>query len=160
MKKIEISIFLLRIMLGISFFVHGFVKFQDRIENTAGWFESIGIPGFLAYFVGAVEVIGGIALILGLGTRVVSALLAIIMVGAILKVKLSAGFLGTADKVGYELDLVLLVIAIFLTVNGSKIWAVDQVIFNKNKKTHITDSKKIQIISEADCKNEKLSSKT
>ncbi|PIC81285.1 oxidoreductase [Sporosarcina sp. P18a] len=133
MKKKEISIFLLRIMVGISFFVHGFVKFQGGIGNTAGWFESIGIPGFLAYFVGAVEVIGGIALILGLGTRVVSALLAIIMVGAILKVKISVGFLGTAESVGYELDLLLLVIAIFLSVNGSKIWAVDQVIVNKNK---------------------------
>ncbi|PIC87734.1 oxidoreductase [Sporosarcina sp. P20a] len=134
MKKLEISIFLLRIMLGISFFVHGFVKFQDGIGNTGGWFDSIGIPGFLAYFVGAVELIGGMALILGVGTRVVSALLAIIMVGAILKVKLTAGFLGTGEKVGYELDLVLLVIAIFLTINGSKIWAVDQAIFNRKKK--------------------------
>jgi len=135
MKKLEVSTFLLRIILGISFFVHGFVKFRDGIGNTAGWFDSIGIPGFLAYFVGAVELIGGMALILGLGTRVVSALLALIMVVAILKVKLAAGFLGSAEMVGYELELAFLVIALFLATNGSKLWAVDQPLFNKEDKS-------------------------
>ena len=83
MNKIEVSTFLLRIVLGISFFVHGLVKFQGGIGNIAGWFDSMGIPGFLAYVVGTIELVGGIALILGLGTRIVSALLAIIMIGAI-----------------------------------------------------------------------------
>lgn len=131
MSKLGLSTLLLRIVLGISFFVHGLVKFQGGIENTVGWFESIGIPGFFAYAVGVVELVGGIALVLGLGTRVVSALLALIMVGAILKVKLAIGFLGTAEMAGYELDLAFLVIAIFLAVNGSKLWAVDQANFNK-----------------------------
>jgi len=135
MKKLEVSTFLLRIVLGISFFVHGLVKFQDGIGNTVGWFDSIGIPGFLAYFVAGVELIGGIALILGLGTRVVSALFAVIMVGAILKVKLAVGFLGTAEMAGYELDLAFLVIAVFLATNGSKLWAVDQALFNKEDKS-------------------------
>ena len=131
MNKIDVSTFVLRIVLGISFFVHGLVKFQGGIGNTVGWFESIGIPGFLAYVVGAVELVGGIALILGLGTRIVSALLALIMVGAILKAKLAIGFLGTAEMAGYELDLAFLVIALFLAVNGSKLWSVDEAVFNK-----------------------------
>lgn len=132
MNKLGLSIFLLRIVLGISFFVHGLVKFQGGIGNTAGWFESIGIPGFLAYVVGTIELVGGIALILGLGTRIVSALLAVVMIGAILKVKLAIGFLGTAEMAGYELDLAFLVIALFLAVNGSKLWSVDGAFFHKN----------------------------
>ena len=131
MNKLNVTTFLLRIVLGISFFVHGLVKFQGGIENTVGWFDSIGIPGFLAYVVGAVELVGGAALILGLGTRIVSALLALIMVGAILKSKLAIGFLGTPEMAGYELDLAFLVIAIFLAVNGSKLWSVDEAVFNK-----------------------------
>lgn len=131
MNKLGVSIFLLRMMLGVSFFVHGLVKFQGGIGNTAGWFESIGIPGFLAYVVGTIELVGGIALILGLGTQIVSALLAIVMIGAILKVKLAIGFLGTAEMAGYELDLAFLVIALFLAVNGSKLWSVDGVLFHK-----------------------------
>jgi len=131
MNKLNVTTFLLRIVLGLSFFVHGFVKFQGGIENTVGWFDSIGIPGFLAYVVASVELVGGIALILGLGTRIVSALLALIMVGAILKTKLAIGFLGTPEMAGYELDLAFLVIALFLAVNGSKLWSVDEAVFNK-----------------------------
>jgi len=131
MNKLNVTTFLLRFVLGISFFVHGFVKFQGGIENTVGWFDSIGIPGFLAYVVASVELVGGAALILGLGTRIVSALLALIMVGAILKSKLAIGFLGTPEMAGYELDLAFLVIAIFLAVNGSKLWSVDDALFNK-----------------------------
>ena len=131
MNKLNLTTFLLRIVLGISFFVHGLVKFQGGIENIVGWFDSIGIPGFLAYVVASVELVGGAALILGLGTRIVSALLALIMVGAILKSKLAIGFLGTPEMAGYELDLAFLVIAIFLAVNGSKLWSVDDALFNK-----------------------------
>lgn len=131
MNKLNVTTFLLRIVLGISFFVHGFVKFQGGIENTVGWFDSIGIPGFLAYVVASIELVGGIALILGLGTRIVSALLTLIMIGAILKSKLAIGFLGTPEMAGYELDLAFLVIAIFLAVNGSKLWSLDEALFNK-----------------------------
>jgi putative oxidoreductase len=120
----EIGTLLLRVVLGIVFLAHGVSKFQGGIGNTAGWFESIGIPGFLAYAVGTIEVVGGIALILGLGTRVVSLLLGIIMLGAIFTVNLPVGFLE-----GYVLDLVLLVLAVHLVLNGSKLLSLEQVIY-------------------------------
>jgi putative oxidoreductase len=120
----EIGSLLLRVVLGIVFFAHGVSKFQGGIGNTAGWFDSIGIPGFLAYAVGTIEVVGGIALILGIGTRVVSLLLGIIMLGAIFTVNLQAGLLE-----GYVLDLVLLVLAAHLVLNGSKLLSLEQVIY-------------------------------
>lgn len=131
MNKLDVSTLLLRLVLGVSFFIHGLVKFQGDIVNTVGWFDSIGIPGFLAYAVAAIEMVGGIALILGLGTRIFSALFVLIMLGAIVKVKLAVGFLGGEGMAGYELDLAFLVIALFLAINGSKLWAVDQAIINK-----------------------------
>ncbi|QUW20447.1 DoxX family protein [Sporosarcina sp. Marseille-Q4063] len=120
----EIGTLLLRVVLGIVFLAHGASKFQGGIGNTVGWFESIGIPGFLAYAVGTIEVVGGIALILGIGTRVVSVLLGIIMLGAIFTVNLPAGFLN-----GYVLDLVLLVLAVHMVLNGSKLLSLGQVVF-------------------------------
>jgi putative oxidoreductase len=120
----EIGSLLLRVVLGIVFFAHGVSKFQGGIGNTAGWFDSIGIPGFLAYAVGTIELVGGIALILGIGTRVVSLLLGIIMLGAIFTVNLQAGLLE-----GYVLDLVLLVLAAHLVLNGSKLLSLEQVIY-------------------------------
>ena len=132
MNKLDVSAFLLRIVLGISFFIHGLVKFQGGIGNIVGWFDFIGLPGFLAYVVATLELVGGLALILGLGTRVVSALFVALLVGAILKVKLAIGFIGTPEAgAGYELYLLFLVIALFLALNVSKLWSLDQVLFNK-----------------------------
>lgn len=130
--KNEIGALILRVTLGALFLVHGLVKFQGGIENIVGWFESIGLPGFMAYGVALVELIGGIALIIGLGTRLVSALFALIMIGATLKVKLSVGLLGNGQMAGYELDLVFLSIAVYLVINGSKALSVSQLIFHKD----------------------------
>lgn len=133
LKKYEVGALILRVVLGITFFIHGLVKFQGGIENTVGWFASIGLPGALAYVVAIVELVGGIALIIGLGSRVVSGLLAVLMIGATLKVKLAGGFLGIGQGAGYELDLALLAMALFLTINGSKLFAVDQIVFKRQE---------------------------
>ena len=93
-RKYEIGLLILRVVLGITFLIHGIAKFQMGLGNVAGWFESIGILGFLGYVVAFIELLGGIALILGIGTRIFSALIAIVMVGAIFTSKLSLGFIG------------------------------------------------------------------
>jgi putative oxidoreductase len=127
-NKYEVSTLILRIVLGISFFIHGISKFQGGIENTAGWFGSIGLPGFLAYAVAIIEVVGGIALVLGLFTRIVSILFVLLMVGAVVKVKLAAGFLGNGQMAGYELDLAFLAMAVSIAITGSKAYALDSII--------------------------------
>jgi uncharacterized membrane protein YphA (DoxX/SURF4 family) len=142
-KKFEASTLILRVILGITFFVHGLVKFQGGIENIVGWFDSIGLPGFLAYGVALVEMIGGAALVLGLGSRIVSALLALLMIGATVKVKLAVGFLGNGQMAGYELDLALLAMAVFIAINGSKMFALDQLIFKGQKEETTTFSKSV-----------------
>ncbi|WP_045521724.1 DoxX family protein [Neobacillus niacini] len=133
MKKFEASTLILRLVLGVTFFVHGLVKFQGGIENIVGWFDSIGLPGVLAYGVALLELVGGIALMVGLGSRIVSALLVLLMLGAIVKGKLAVGFLGNGQGAGWELDLALLVMALFIAINDSKMFALDKVLFNGQK---------------------------
>ena len=133
-SKNEVGALILRLVLGITFFVHGFVKFSGGIENQVSWFSSIGLPGFLAYVVAIIELVGGFALIIGLGTKVISALLAIIMIGATLKVKLSLGFLGNGQMAGYELDVALFAMAAYLAINGSKLLSLNQLISKENSK--------------------------
>jgi uncharacterized membrane protein YphA (DoxX/SURF4 family) len=79
----------------------------------------------MAYAVGTIELVGGISLILGLGTRIISALLVAIMLVATLKVKLAAGFLGNGQGAGYELDIALMVMALHLALNGSSFLSLD-----------------------------------
>ncbi len=116
----ELGALVVRIVLGVTFLLHGLQKFQAGIEKAAGFFQSIGLPGFLAYAVGGIELIGGICMVLGLGVRVFGALFSIIMLGAILTVKLPQGFVG-----GYELDLALFAMSLHLLISGNRMLAVD-----------------------------------
>ncbi|WP_078410387.1 DoxX family protein [Priestia abyssalis] len=131
--KNEIGVFILRVTLGALFLIHGIVKFQGGIENIVGWFSSIGLPGFMAYGVALLEIIGGIALIIGFATRIVSVLYALLMIGAILKVKLSVGLLGNGQMAGYELDLAFLAMAVYLAIANKSFLAVDNVLFRSEK---------------------------
>lgn len=129
----ELGAFILRVFLGITFFVHGLTKFQGGIQNTAGFFESLGLPGFTAYVVAIIELVGGLAMILGVGTRVVAILFAVILAVATVKAKLAAGFLGNGQMAGYELDLALMVIAIYLAVAKKSLVALDNILFRSNE---------------------------
>lgn len=129
MNKNDAGSVVLRVILGLTFFIHGLSKFQGGLSNTAIFFESLGIPGFLAYIVAFIELIGGILLVLGLGTRIVSLLFAVIMMGAIFSLKLSTGFLGNGQMAGYELELALFAMAVFLTIANSTFLSLGNKIF-------------------------------
>ncbi|WP_066064504.1 DoxX family protein [Neobacillus soli] len=133
LRKNEVVTTILRVFLGATFFIHGLAKFQGGIENTVGFFESLGLPGFTAYIVALIELIGGIAIVLGVGTRIISILFAIILAVAIVKVKLAVGFLGNGQMAGYELDLALIAISIYLAITKKSLLALDNVLFRSEK---------------------------
>ncbi|WP_420954623.1 DoxX family protein [Bacillus haynesii] len=137
-NKYELGAFILRLVTGLTFLLHGLSKFQGGIENTVGFFSSVGIPGFLAYIVAIIELAGGALMILGLGTRVIGLLFAIVMLGAIFTVKLSAGFMGTDGGAGYELDVTLLAMSVYLGLSGSRMLSLGEIIL-KSRKEGITD---------------------
>ncbi|MCK6075840.1 DoxX family protein [Paenibacillus silvae] len=124
-KSIETGLFFLRIMIGLIFVMHGWSKFEGGISGTVGFFESIGIPGFMASVVAIIELAGGAAVILGLGTRVFAALFIAVMVGALFTAKAGQPFLN-----GTELDYMLMAGSLTLLLTGSRFLAVDY-LFNR-----------------------------
>jgi putative oxidoreductase len=73
----------LRVALGTMFIAHALLKyFVFTLPGTAKFFESLGLPGFLGYVTVAVELVGGILLILGVKTRTVSLVLVPVLLGA------------------------------------------------------------------------------
>lgn len=77
------AIALLRIALGVMTLAHGLLKvFVFTPAGTVGYFESLGLPGIVAYLTILAEVGGGLALILGVYTRWVSLALVPILLGA------------------------------------------------------------------------------
>jgi len=117
-----------RILLGVMFIGHGVAKFQMGLGNTAGWFESIGLPGIFAYLVAYLELIGGIALIVGFATRYISMLYVLLMLGAIIIVKLPAGLLGDGQSAGFELELAYMLTSLCLIAEPAKGWGVDRLL--------------------------------
>ena len=94
---------ILRVTLGILFVLHAGLKiFVFTPAGTAGFFESIGFPGFLAYLVILAELFGGIALILGVATRWVSLALVPILLGSIYAPHGAAGFFFSNEGGGWE----------------------------------------------------------
>lgn len=81
------SALLLRVSLGVLFLAHGLLLkvMTFTPAGTAKFFESLGYPGFFAYIVIIAEIGGGIALILGAYTRLVSLLFVPLMIGATLQ---------------------------------------------------------------------------
>jgi putative oxidoreductase len=82
--KVSYGIALLRVSIGLMFVAHSVVLkyWVYTLPGTAEYFSSIGLPGALAYVVFAMEALGGVALILGIGTRRVAAALIPILLGA------------------------------------------------------------------------------
>jgi putative oxidoreductase len=115
----------LRLVIGLVFVMHGAQKlFGFGLAGTAGFLGSLGIPlpTVAAAVLIAVELLGGLALILGAGTRYVAAALAVEMLVALLTVHLRAGFF-VPD--GMEFVLTLLAGCLTLVALGAGPWSVD-----------------------------------
>lgn len=125
----EYGITALRVIIGVIFLVHGLQKmFMFGVEGTAGFLGSLGIPlaGVFAVILIAVEVLGGLALILGAFTRIVSVLVAITMLVALFTVHLGNGFF--VSDGGYEFVLLMMVGGITLVLTGAGALALDDVL--------------------------------
>lgn len=93
----------LRTAMGALFLAHGGIKlFVFTPAGTAGFFESIGVPGALAWLVILAELGGGLALVLGVQTRVVALAFVPLMLGTIYTPHGAAGFLFSNAGGGWE----------------------------------------------------------
>lgn len=90
------STLLLRLMAGGVFFWEGVLKFVYTNQGI-GRFTKLGFPfpELIATFVGSLEIVGGLMLIVGLGTRLIAVPFIIEMLVAILSTKIAL-YLGTS----------------------------------------------------------------
>jgi putative oxidoreductase len=81
----SVAILIGRILLAAMFVLAGFGKLTD-IGGTAGWFGSIGLPAptIVAVLVGLLELVAGLALVVGFQTRIAALALALFTIGATL----------------------------------------------------------------------------
>ena len=119
---------ILRLGLGTMFLAHAGLKiFVFTPSGTAGFFESLGLPGFMAYITIAAETLGGIALLFGLATRLVSLALIPILLGALFFAHSQNGWVFTNKGGGWEYPAFLALAAFVQACLGGGAYALDTI---------------------------------
>jgi putative oxidoreductase len=116
---------LLRVSMGVMLLAHGLLLkvMTFGVAGTAGYFQSIGYPAALAYVVIGLEIVGGVALILGAYVRLVSLALIPVMIGATVQ-HLGNGWLFTAQGGGWEFPAFWTVALVAQALLGAGRWAL------------------------------------
>lgn len=113
----DFGLFLIRLALAAIFITAGWGKFI-AMDQVVPMFASMGLNELIAWLVAAVELLGGIAMLLGIFTRYAGIALAIVMVFAIALVKWDMGF------VAMQLDIILLATTLGLAMIGPGGWSL------------------------------------
>lgn len=114
----NLGLFLLRLAVGVIFLYHSLPK----LKNPKGMASMMAMPAALPAMLGMMELLAGMAIILGVLTQLAALVLGVIMIGAIgIKVMKWHVPFSAMDKIGWEFDLILLAasIAVLLTGGGT-----------------------------------------
>ena len=118
-RNADIAAFILRLATGAFFHVHGLIKlFVFTPAGTAGYFQSIGLPGVLGYLTIALEIGGGLALILGIATRYVSLAMIGVLLGAAIFGHGGNGFTFSNPGGGWEYPVLWAITMLALALLG------------------------------------------
>jgi putative oxidoreductase len=135
----SVSFLIGRVVIGLIFLVHGWSKFTGAggISATTESFRQIGVPlpGVAGPGIAVLEVIGGLAFILGAALPLFGVLLTLDMLGAILFVHGEHGF--WANDGGYEYVLALAAASLMVAFSGGGALAVDNLWQRDRSPAHI-----------------------
>ena len=113
---------ILRLSLGVMFLAHVWLKiFVVGVPGFVAYFAPLGLPAILAYGVIAIELFGGVALILGIYASWVALPLALEMLGTIVVVHGANGWLFTNKGGGWEYPAfwTIALVALYLLGDGA-----------------------------------------
>ena len=125
----SLGLLILRTGLGIVFMAHGYLKiFVFTLPNAAQNFINFGIPGWTAYPVAFIELVGGFLLVIGLGTRLIAPLLICVGFGAGW-VHIENGWNYTSPpNGGWEYGMFLAVVSVAVTLLGPGHYSVSRML--------------------------------
>ncbi len=125
---------LLRATLGVMFVAHALLKYYVfTLPGTVQFFESLGLPGFLAYATFWAELVGGALILLGLGARYVSVGLIPVLLGAAWA-HAGNGWVFSAPNGGWEYPVFLVAVSAAVALLGDGAFALKDA-FASNRTT-------------------------
>ncbi|GAB08534.1 hypothetical protein GOARA_012_00840 [Gordonia araii NBRC 100433] len=125
------ALLIARIILGVIFIAHGWQKFTNGLDATAQGFDGMGVPApkLSAFFTTWLELIGGVALILGVLLPLFGTLLALTMFGAAYFAHWDNGF-WAGDK-GYEYVIALAAGVLAVGFANAGVVSIDHYLFRR-----------------------------
>ena len=131
-KLQPLSLLALRLALGIIFFYHGYEKLTKHSADALAAFTGLGLPSYVFYIVGTLELFGAILLVMGLLTRFTALVLAMEMGVALVRLDVPRG--GIYAVHNYELALALCAGAFALATTGAGLLSLDAATFERGAK--------------------------
>ena len=130
------STFLLRVSLGLVLIAHSlYLKLMVfTLGGTAQYFASIGLPEVMAYVVFTIEAIAGVAITLGYKTKMFSAIVVPVLLGATWA-HINNGWLFSNAGGGWEYPVILTIMATAQIGLGNDLFAIDNYLNKQNKPT-------------------------
>lgn len=123
-NRIAYAALTLRLSLGIMLLAHGLLKIMVfTLPGTVQFFGSVGFPGWLAYVVVALELGGGVLLLLGVATRLTALAMIPVMLGA-MSVHWQNGWVFSAPNGGWEYPALLSILMIVQALLGPGAYAL------------------------------------
>jgi len=158
-KYFSWSSFILRLITGIGFIVHGWAK----LSRGVGSFEkllsqlNVPLPGLMSNVVPYIELLGGIAILVGFLIRIVSIPLIVSMLVAMFTIHIHYGFSSiktiglNADgpvfgPPGYEINLLYIAILISFIITGAGRLSVDEIFARRKNNESVTSSASKNVI--------------
>jgi putative oxidoreductase len=123
-QRLDLAALIARFALGSVLIAHGLLKFLVfSLPGTAGFFESVGFPGWAAYIVAPLEVATGAMIVCGIGARYAALASLPVLLGA-LWVHAGNGWLFTNANGGWEFPAVLVALAVVVGLLGDGAFAL------------------------------------
>lgn len=120
----DIPLLLMRLVLAYGFWGPAMMKWHN-MDGIASWFGSMGypFPTLNAYLAATTEVTGAVLVLLGIGTRLITIPMMVVMLVAIFTVHIGHGF--EAGNNGFEIPLYYLIMLLTLMVYGPGKYSVE-----------------------------------
>lgn len=118
-NNLRLALFIVRLVVGSTFIIHGSQKVLGLfggpgLEGFAKWIGTLNVPSYLGYVAALSEFLGGICVLLGVATEVGAFFIATDMLVAIFLVTGSHGYFATQGGFEYNLNLILLCLALII----------------------------------------------
>src|SRR5690348_3007445 len=124
-QRVLYAALILRLALAVLFFAHAWLKLAVFTPaGTVQYFKSLGLPGSIAYVTIAAELAVGAGLLLGVLTRIAALGGLVIVVGTIVTVHGSKGWLFTNKDGGWEYPAFWAVALVVQVLLGDGAWAL------------------------------------